>query len=241
MTNMTPGTNSEKKLNKAIQAAIGASQDGILGPASAVDLAAKVGAVCWPLTIKLYDMPVIVCNDIVITNPGKGCKNFKNSLSGSFSYQKKPCSILISGEKTLWSAACHAHINKPESVLYRLDNGRFGVKRCLSASALPSDVRWAIGGMGLLDMYNPAAEGFTGAYSDVLRKTNHTMIGVKNDLVYLCYCKNMTGTQVNDYAKKLGLTYAIMLDGGHVAAINGGESFARINTGQAQYYLIQGV
>ena len=37
MTNMTPGTNSEKKLNKAIQAAIGAAQDGILGPASAVD------------------------------------------------------------------------------------------------------------------------------------------------------------------------------------------------------------
>jgi hypothetical protein len=241
MNNIRGSTTSETNMIKAIQKAVGAAQDGIIGTGTMTDLAAKIGAQCWPLTIKLYDMPVIICNDITAFNPGKSCGSFANSLSGSFSYQKKPCSILISGEKTLWSAACHAHINKPESVLYRLDNGRFGVKRCLSASALPSDVRWAIGGMGLLDFYDTAAEGFTGAYSDVLRKTNHTMIGVKNDLVYLCYCKNMTGTQVNDYAKKLGLTYAIMLDGGHVAAINGGESFARINTGQAQYYLIQGV
>ena len=34
---------------------------------------------------------------------------------------------------------------------------------------------------------------------------------------------------------------AVMLDGGHVAAINGAESFAKINTSQAQYYLIQAV
>ena len=33
---------------------------------------------------------------------------------------------------------------------------------------------------------------------------------------------------------------AIMLDGGHVAAINGAESFAKINTGQIQYHMIQG-
>ena len=38
---------------------------------------------------------------------------------------------------------------------------------------------------------------------------------------------------------KLQLDLAIMLDGGHVAAINGEESFARINTTQAQYYLIK--
>ena len=40
MTNMTASTASEKKLVKAIQSSIGAAQDGILGPASAVDLAA---------------------------------------------------------------------------------------------------------------------------------------------------------------------------------------------------------
>jgi hypothetical protein len=241
MNNIRGSTTNETKMIKAIQKAVGALQDGIIGAGTMSDLAAAVNADCWPLTIKLYSNPVIICKDITAFNPGKGCGNYANSLSGSFSYQKKPCSILVSKGKVLWSAACHAHINKPESVLYRLNNGSFGVKRCLSASELPSGVRWAIGGMGLLDYYDTAAEGFTGAYSDVLRKTNHTVIGVKGDLVYLCYCKNMTGTQVDAYAKKLGLTYAIMLDGGHVAAINGGESFARINTGQAQYYLIQGV
>lgn len=242
MTNMTPSAASERKLTKSIQAAIGAAQDGILGPASAVDLAVAVGAKCWPLTIKLYSMPVIVCEDITVCNPGKGCGNFKNSLSGSFSYQKKPCSILINNGKTIYGASCHAHINKPESVLYRLNNGQFGIKRCLSTSALPSGVRWAVGGLGLLSNYDPAAEGFTGAYSDVLRDTNHTVLGVKNGMVYLIYAKSMTGAQVNTFCRdKLCLELAIMLDGGHVAAINGEESFAKINTGQVQYYMIQGV
>lgn len=242
MTNMTPSTASEKKLNKAIQAAIGAAQDGILGPASAVDLAAKVGADCWPLTIKLYDMPVIVCKDIVITNPSKGCKNFKNSLSGSFSYVKKPCSIAVNDGEVLCGSACHAWLGQPESVIYRLEDGRFGIKRCLSVTDLPSGVRWAVGGMGLGKMYAPKAEGFAGQYADVLRKTNHTALGVKNGLVFLVYCKGMTGAEVNAFcADKLKLEYAILLDGGHVASIWGEEKFSQINGAQPQYYLVQGV
>ena len=56
----------------------------------------------------------------------------------------------------------------------------------------------------------------------------------------LVYCKTMTGKQVDAFCKdKLKLGLAIMLDGGHVAAINGEESFARINTAQRQYYLIK--
>lgn len=241
MNNIQGSTASETKLIKAVQKAVGAVQDGIIGTGTMSDLAVAVNADCWPLTLNLYNNPVIICEDIIASNPGKGCGSFANSLSGSFSYQKKPCSILISDGKTLCSTACHQHIGKPEAVLYRLNNGVFGIKRCKTSNELPPGVLWAIGGMGLLNFYDPVAEGFTGAYSDVLRKTNHTMIGVKNGLVYLCYCKNMAGKQVDTYAKKLGLTYAIMLDGGHVAAINGGESFARINTGQAQYYMIQGV
>lgn len=241
MNNIIGSTTSESKLIKAIQKAVGSAQDGIIGTGTVSDLAAVVKADCWPVTLNLYSNPVIICEDIKAFNPGKGCGKYANSLSGSFSYQKKPCSILVSDGKVLCGTACHAHIGKPESVLYRLNNGKHGMKRCLSASELPSGVRWAIGGMGLLNYYDTAAEGFTGAYSDVLRRTNHTMLGVKHNLVYLCYCKNMTGTQVDAYAKKLGLAHAVMLDGGHVAAINGGEGFARINTGQAQYYLIQGV
>ena len=242
MTNMTPSTASEKKLNKAIQKAIGSAQDGIIGPASAVDLAAKVGADCWPLTIQLYGMPVIIAKDIIVSNPGKGCKYFANSLSGSFSHVKQPCSIAVSNGEVLCGSACHAWLGQPESVLYRLEDGTFGIRRCLSANDLPQKVRWAVGGMGLGKMYAPKSEGFTGQYADVLRRTNHTALGVKNGLVYLIYAKSMTGAQVNELVQDdLCLDYAIMLDGGHVAAIYGEEKFAQINATQQQYYLIQGV
>lgn len=242
MTNMTPSTGSEKKLLKSIQAAIGAAQDGILGPASAVDLAVEVGADCWPVTIKLYDMPVIVCKDIAVSNPGKGCKHFANSLSGSFSHIKQPCSIAVNDGKVIGTTACHAWLGQPETVLYRLKDGRFGWKRVMYADQLPAGVKWAVGGMGLLGMYAPKEEGFSGQYADVLRDTNHTVLGVKRGMVYLIYAKSLTGAQVNDLCRdKLQLEYAVMLDGGHVAAIWGGEKFAQINGAQSQYYMIQAV
>ncbi len=241
MNTIKGSSGSETKLIKAIQKAVGANQDGLIGAQTMVDIAAAQGANCWPLTINLYSQPTIICRDIVACNPGKGCGSFQNSISGSFSYQKKPCSILTNGGKTVCGSACHAWLGKPESVLYRLQSGGFGARRCLSSAELPQNVRWAVGGMGLLELYDPAAEGFSGQYADVLRKTNHTVIGAKNGMVYLVYCKSMTGVQVNAHVKKLGLEHAVMLDGGHVAAINGEESFARINTGQVQYYLIQGV
>lgn len=242
MTNMTPSTGSEKKLLKSIQTKIGAAQDGIIGPASAVDLAVAVGANCWPVTIQLYNMPVIIAKDIIVSNPGKGCKHFSNSLSGSFSHVKKPCSIAINNGEVLCGSACHGWLGQPESVLYRLEDGTFGIRRCLSANDLPKNVRWAVGGMGLGKMYAPKEEGFTGQYADVLRKTNHTALGVKNGLVFLVYCKGMTGAEVNAFcADKLKLEYAIMLDGGHVAAIYGEEKFAQINGAQAQYYMIQAI
>ena len=242
MTNMTPNTGSEKRLVKAIQSRIGAASDGILGTASAVDLAAALGAECWPLTIALYGHPVIVCRDITISNPGKGCKHFANSLSGSFSYVKKPCSIAVNDGEVLCPTACHAWLDQPESVIYRLKNGTIGAKRCRSVAELPKDVRWAVGGMGLGKLYAPKEEGFTGQYADVLRKTNHTVLGVKRGLIYLIYAKGLTGAQVNDLCTdKLCLDHAVMLDGGHVAAIWGGEHFARINGAQNQYYMIQAI
>lgn len=241
--NTIKGVNqSEQKMIKAIQKAIGSNMDGLIGTQTMTDIAVKVGADCWPLTMILYNMPVIICKDIIVCNPNAPTSKFANSISGSFSYNKKPCSILVNDGKVIHDAACHAHISKPESVLYRLNNGEFGVKRCLSASQLPANVKWAVGGMGLLNMFHPISEGFSGAYSDVLRKTGHTVLGVKNDMVYLILCRNMNSADVNKYCKnKLGLELAIMLDGGHVASINGEESSAKINTSQVQYYLIQAV
>lgn len=46
-------------------------------------------------------------------------------------------------------------------------------------------IKWGISGISLYPIYNPKAEGFTGAYADVLRATKHTAIGFKGDKVYL--------------------------------------------------------
>lgn len=237
MEYVSGSTLEEKKLVKAIQTAVGAYVDNSIGPVTLVDIAVKVGANCFPLAVNLYEQPSIICKDIVAFNPKAGLKNYKNSLSGSFSYQSKPCSFLVNNGTPIYTNSCHAWFGKPESVLYRLNNGQYGIKRCTSAADLPANVKWAVGGLGLLDNYNPTIEGFTGAYSDVLRLTNHTMIGMKKGMVYLCYCKSMTATQVNAFAKKLNLEYAIMLDGGHVAAIN--SEATKINTAQVQYYALQ--
>lgn len=242
MKDVVGATMSEQKLIVAIQKKLGIVANGYIGAQTMSAIAEAIGADCWPLTLQIYSQPVIIAKDIIACNPNATLAGYRNTISGSFSYQSKPCSVLISGGKTIYGGACHAWLGKPESVLYRLQDGTFGVKRCLSASELPQGVRWAVGGLGLLGSYNPTAEGFTGAYSDVLRRTNHTVLGVKDGYCYLVYVKNKTGAEVNAFCRdKLMLDYAVMLDGGHVAAINGDESFAKINTTQKQFYMIQGV
>ena len=158
----------------------------------------------------------------------------KNAISGSFSWQGAPCSILVRG-KVVRGMSCH--YPAPESVLYKTAGGAVRIARVSSAAAL-GGVVWAVGGMGLLGNYNPAAEGFTGAYSDVLRKTNHTVLGCKGGMLYGVYCRSMTAQQVNAFVRnKLKLEYAVMLDGGHVAAINGACN--RINTQTRQFYAVR--
>lgn len=163
-------------------------------------------------------------------------------MCGSFTYPRadKPCSILINNSKVVYGNSCHAHLGKPETVLYRLQNNKFGVKRVLSANELPSTVRWAVGGMGLCNMYNPIAEGFTGQFADVTRKTNHNVLGVKNGIVYGVYYRNMTAGEINEHCKnKMKFEYAILLDGGGLAAMNGTEKFAQINTNSKMGYAVQ--
>ena len=159
----------------------------------------------------------------------------KNAISGSFSWQGQPCSILVRGGKVVRGMSCH--YPTPESVLYKKRDGAVHIARVSSAAAL-GDVVWAVGGLGLLGNYNPAAEGFTGAFSDVLRKTNHTVLGYKGGLLYGVYCRSMTAQQINALCRdKLKLDYAVMLDGGHVAAINGACN--KINTQTRQFYAVR--
>lgn len=242
MKDIVYSTNSEKNMFTAIQKAINAYPNGVIGTQTMSDIAAKVGADCFPVTLQIYGCPVIIGNDLLAFDPNGGLKSYNNSISGSFTWpsDEKPCSILVNKGQAIYSAACHAYMGKPESVIYRLNNGVFGIKKCKSTAELPSGVRWAVGGMGLLANYDPAGEGFTGAQAGVLRKTNHTVLAVKNSKVYGTYYKNMTALQINAHCRdKMQFDYAIMLDGGHIAAINGTEKFAQINTSQVQGYGLQ--
>lgn len=242
MKDISYSTNNEKKLFVAIQNAIGAYPNGIVGAQTMSDIAIAVNADCFPVTLKLYNHPVIIGNDIAPFVPDGSLAEHKNSMLGSFTYPRAttPCSILVHNGEVACGSACHAWLGYPESAIYRLANGRFGIKRVKSAAELPNNTKWAVGGMGLLDMYDPAAEGFTGDYADVLRKTNHNVLAVKNDKVYGVYYKNMTGQEVNAHClEKMKFDMAILLDGGGLAAMNGDETFAKINTKIKQGYAIK--
>lgn len=176
----------------------------------------------------------------------QACKNYANSISGTFQYQNKANAILICGGKVISNLSAHGWLGYPDTCLIYYKDGTLAVKRLVSIPAAElQQVEWAISGVGLLDMYNPSAEGYakfkkngkTYDYSDVVRKTNHTAIGVKNGKVYGFYLSSMTGAEVNTYMKKQDMDFAIMLDGGHIAAVNCSQ--AQRNVGQKQHNIIQ--
>lgn len=232
------GSNSEeRRMIKAIQCATGALDNGYIGNQTMSDIAISLHADCFPLNVELYGMPTIIAKDIEPMNP-KGVTP-KNGISGSFSDGYQPCSVLIQNGKPLCWSACH-YPQSPETVLFKKKDGTIHEKRIFHISQdLPiQDTVWAVGGLGLLDFYDPRVEGFVGKFSDVLRKTNHTVLGYKNGMLYGVYCKNMNASQVNSFVKStLKLERAIMLDGGHIAAIN--AACNKINTKQSQLYAIQ--
>ena len=212
---------------------MGARDNGWIGNQTLSDIAAKLGADCFPLNVELYGQPTLIARDIDPVNMSGPLP--KDAISGSFSWQGQPCSILVRNGKVVRGMSCH--YPRPESVLYKTTDGAVRIARVFSAAAL-GGVVWAVGGLGLLDRYDPAAEGFTGAYSDVLRKTNHTVLGYKGGMLYGVYCRSMTAQQVNAFCRdKLKLEYAVMLDGGHVAAIHGACN--KINTQTRQFYAVR--
>lgn len=233
MKDVKGSTSEEIRMIKAIQRFVGALDNGYIGNQTLSDIAAKLGADCWPLNVELYGQPCLLARDIEPVNMSGPLP--KNAISGSFSWQGQPCSILVRGGKVVRGMSCH--YPRPESVLYKTAGGAVRIARVSSAAAL-GDVVWAVGGLGLLGNFNPAAEGFTGAFSDVLRKTNHTVLGYKGGLLYGVYCRSMTAQQVNTLCRdKLKLTNAVMLDGGHVAAIHGACN--KINTQTRQFYAVR--
>lgn len=236
MKDIVGSTSEEKRMIKAIQRSVGALDNGYVGNQTMSEIAARLGADCFPLNVELYGQPAIIARDIEPLNPKGPLPS--NAISGSFSDGYQPCSVLIQDGKAVCWSACH--YPTPETVIYRTKDGKVYCKRVSHVSNdLPlSDVRWAVGGMGLLSNYDPTAEGFTGRFSDVLRRTDHTVLGCKGGMLYGVYCKAMTAAQINAFVRdKLKLDMAIMLDGGHIAAIN--AACNKINTKQRQLYAVR--
>lgn len=233
MKDVKGSTSEEIRMIKAVQRSVGALENGWIGNQTLSDIAARLDANCFPLNVELYGQPCILARGIDPVNMSGPLP--KNAISGSFSWQGQPCSILVRGGRVVRGMSCH--YPRPESVLYKTAGGAVRIARVSSAAAL-GDVVWAVGGMGLLGGYDPELDGFTGVYSDVLRKTNHTVLGYKGGLLYGVYCRSMTAQQVNAFCRdKLKLTHAVMLDGGHVAAIHGACS--KINTQTRQFYAVR--
>ena len=239
MKDIVGGTSEEKRMIKAIQRSVGALDNGYVGAQTMSEIAAKLGADCFPLNVELYGQPTMIAKDIEPLNPNGPTP--KNAISGSFSNGYRPCSVLVQNGKAVCWSACHwTDMHLPESVIFKTKDGKVQIKRVghISADLPLSDAIWAVGGMGLLDHYNPAAEGFTGRFADVLRQTNHTVLGYKGGMLYGVYCKAMTAAQINAFVRdKLKLEMAILLDGGHIAAINGACN--KVNVGQRQLYAVR--
>lgn len=248
MNDIYPSTQNEKQFFIAMQKKLNIDANGIIGMNTLSTLAFQAGAdIPLPRTLKLYGYPVIIGNDLIAFNPKGSIGGYSNSMLGSFTYPRAttPCSILVNDGKAIWNDACRAWAGYPEAVIYRLKNGKFGWGEFKTAKELPKDVKWAVGGFGLMDMWNPDGQGFkiingTDFYNTVAYKTYHNVLGLKNGKVYGIMYHAMNAVQVNDHCKKkMRFDHAIMLDGGGLSAINGTEDFAKYHTGIKQGYAIQ--
>jgi hypothetical protein len=243
-------TNEEKRRNIGLQRAIGALENGWIGNQTLTEMAQKLCPEIFPLAVTMYGQPTIVGKDILLFDPGGGISGYAYTLSGSYSYPsgKTPCSIMVNNGETICGSASHAWLGFKESVIFQKFDGTIGICRAMYDTEIPDrkNVKWAVGGAGLLGNYNPKLEGFskftvngkTYDYSDVWRRTNHTILGIKNGWIYGVYIKSMTGAEMNSFCRdKMKFEYAIKMDGGHIAAINSPD--VKINTAQSQGYAIQ--
>lgn len=207
-----------------------------------------------PTTVILGYEHAIVSDDILVFDPNGPLRNYKDSMSASFTWPsgKIPGSILVNKGKTLCGSACHAWLGYPETVLYRYKSGTFGIGRFKYDTEIPkrADILWAVGGCGMLELYNPLVEGFCKGFrpdgvpfnfTDVLRATAHTVLAIKGGKCYQIYIHYKTAYQINLWLKANGFEIAVMMDGGHIPAMNGSTAESKINMDIEQGFATQGI
>ena len=129
------------------------------------------------------------------------------------------------------------HLPYSQNVFIVSKDGKVKMMKLNNLSELKLEtVRLAIGGIGLRNTlndafkYDPAAEGFTGIYSDVVRKTNKTVIGYnkKENQIYLMCRKNIIHNSniefdLLDLVEDCEYDIAISVDGGGSTFMNNAD------------------
>lgn len=176
-----------------------------------------------------------------VLNNKQACKNYSNCISGTFQHMGNVNGVLFRWGTKVNNLSAHGWLDFPDTVIAYYINGEV---KCFDAISLDKeqtkDIVWAISGMGLISHYSPRKQGYCKGskdgynydYSDVVRKTAHTVLGYKNGEMHGYYLQNMSGKQVDSFCRKEALDFAIMLDGGHIAACN-------CDAGHTNYNLFQ--
>ena len=235
--NDRPINKKEIEKIKVIQKHYDAFVDGSFGE-QLLDSIYRSIAPVYPYSALFFDANVLISDKIQLVHSlnKATCGTYNNSLSGTFQWQNTTSSMLCIDGKWKRKSSTHDWLKQPETVIYVNDKGEIKAKRCLYSSEIEEDVVNAIGGVGLHN-YDPKAEGFTGAYADVLRKTYHTALGHDGKSWLGVYAYG-TGEQIRSLMiDKLKCKVAIMLDGGSIAAIN--TDTKKSNVKQLQNNIIQ--
>lgn len=223
MKEIVGSTSEEQRLIQSIQRAAGALDNGIIGTDTLSSIAEMLGAEGFPFSLKMYGVPTCIGKDIIPFSPKSGISYYANTMLGSFTYPRatEPCSFCYNHGTVLHNYACHAYKGFPESVLYKLNDGTVGMCRATFEGDLPDNVITAVGGFGLLDFYDPDAEGFIGDDYRVRYQDAHTVLGYKNGFFYGVCFPNHSADQINKICRdKFCFEYAVMLDGGGLYAYN---------------------
>lgn len=261
---------SKKDKLKAVQAALGTKPDGIIGEHTADVLYRQFADPQLPYSGKFFGCNVIIGNPNYTTprdvRGEYGCWAFSHSMSGSFSANNKPVSILIHAGQVFRRESCHYPTwdgRFPESVLWYKPSGEYGISLVELADELPGgpgSMAWAIGGGQIMrygqKVFNGVAEGFaegsddpgfdeqdsnqwTGRFSDVARYTQHAAIGFDKygNVLGVIYSRRCTLKTFQEKLESIGMIDGIFVDGGSVVAMCSDKLNYRAS--QPQAYIIQ--